>query len=120
MITADERVTAYIAAAPEQRRPMLETLRTLCRGALPGFAEDVRYGMPSYVRDGEVEVGFANHTQSVSLYILRTDVMRAHRDALAGLSLGKGCVRYRRADQIDATLVGAMLARTAASRGPIC
>ena len=120
MITADERVTAYIAAAPEQRRPMLETLRRLCRGELPGFAEEVRYGMPSYVRDGEVEVGFANHTRYVSLYFLRTDVMRAHRDALAGLSLGKGCVWYRRAEQIDATLVSGMLARTAASRGPIC
>jgi hypothetical protein len=85
-----------------------------------GVAEDVRCRVPSYVRDGEVEVGFADHTQYVSLYILRTDVMRAHRDALAGLSLGKGCVRYRRADQIDAALVSGMLARTAAARWPIC
>ena len=118
MIALDDRVTAYIAAAPRQRRQMLETLRLLCRRGLPGFAEDVRYGMPSYVRDREV--GFANHKQYVSLYILRPDVMGAHRDAMAGLSLGKGCVRYRRADQIDAALVGAMLAMTAASRGPIC
>jgi len=76
--------------------------------------------MPSYVRDGEVEVGFANHKQYVPPYVLRTDVMPAHRDALAGLSLGEGCVRHRRADQIDAALVGALLAMTAASRGPIC
>ena len=120
MIAPDERVTAYVAAAAPPRRPMLEMLRTLCRGALPGFTEDLRYGLPSYVRDGEVEVGFANHKRYVSLYILRSDVMRAHRDALAGLSPGKGCVRYRRADQIDATLVGGMLARTATSRGPVC
>ncbi len=120
MIAADQRVTDYVAAAPQQRRQMLETLRRLCRSGLPGFAEDVRHGMPSYVRDGEVEVGFANHKQYVSLYILRIDVMGAHRDALAGLSLGKGCVRYRRAEQIDATRIGAMLAMTAASRGPIC
>jgi hypothetical protein len=35
--------------------------------------------------------------------------MAAHRDRLAGLSVGKGCVRYRRPDQLDETVVRSIL-----------
>jgi len=80
----------------------------------------MRYGMPAYVRDGAAEVGFADQKRYVSLYILRTDVMHAHRDALAGLSVGKRCVRYRRPDEIDPAVVGGMLAMTSGSHGPVC
>ncbi len=120
MITGDDRVAAYIATAAVDRRPMLETIRELCRTQLTGFTETMRYGMPAYVRDEPCEVAFANQQQYVSLYILRTVVLDAHRDALAGLSLGKGCVRYRRPDQLDVSVVRDMLAMTAASIGPIC
>ena len=120
MIAPDDRVTAYIAATPSDRQPAFVALRGLCRERLAGFEEDLRYGLPCYVRDGEAEIGFASRRRYISLYILRTDVLQAHRAALAGLSLGKGCVRYRHADQIDLELVGAMLDMTAASRGPIC
>jgi uncharacterized protein YdhG (YjbR/CyaY superfamily) len=120
VIAPDERVTAYIAAAPPDRHEALTALRRICRERLQGFAEELRYGLPCYVRDGEAEIGFANQRRYVSLYVVRTDVMQAYRAALLGLSLGKGCVRYRRADQIDLEVVGAMLDMTAASRGPVC
>jgi hypothetical protein len=46
--------------------------------------------------------------------------MAAHRDRLAGLSVGKGCVRYRRPEQVDWDVVRSILEMTAATRGPIC
>ncbi len=120
MNTGDARVEAYIEAATASRRPALATIRELCRTHLTGFTETLRYGMPGYVRDDVVEVGFASQKQYISLYILRTDVLDAHRAMLAGLSLGKGCVRYRRPEQLDVSVVRDMLAMTASSRGRVC
>lgn len=60
-------VEEYLAEAPEQRRPALETLRRLCLDELSGYDEEMRYGMPSYSRDGTVEVAFASQKNYVSL-----------------------------------------------------
>jgi uncharacterized protein YdhG (YjbR/CyaY superfamily) len=120
MIPADRGVTDYIATVPEDRRDALKVLRTACRTELTGFAEQVRYGMPAYVRDGATEIAFASQKRYISLYIARTDVMAAYRSAFAGLSLGTGCVRFRRPDQIDVGLITALLRDTSATRGPVC
>ena len=76
--------------------------------------------MPSYWRDGTVEVSFASQKNYISLYILRTSVIRANAQLLNGLSVGKGCIRYRRVDQIDPGVVRKLLADSAADTGPVC
>lgn len=39
----------------------------------------------------------------------------AHLDQLVGLSLGKGCIRYRQPDQVDWDVISSLLADTCAS-----
>jgi uncharacterized protein YdhG (YjbR/CyaY superfamily) len=80
------------------------------------------YGGPCYKRDGVVEVGFASQKNFIGLYILRTDVMNAHRDRLKvkGVSIGKGAIRYSRPERIDFDVVESMLRATAESTGPVC
>jgi uncharacterized protein YdhG (YjbR/CyaY superfamily) len=112
-------VEAYIAGASPERREALELLRRLCREGLPGFAEDIRFRMPSYLRDGEVEVAFASHARYLSLYVLRTAAMKANAAALADRPVGKGCVRFK-PDDIDETLVRSLLSATLTDTGPIC
>jgi len=56
----------------------------------------------------------------LSFYVTRTDVMDAHRDRLAGLDLGKGCIRHRCTDRIDADVIRSILRMTASTRGPTC
>lgn len=92
----------------------------LCTDELRDFEEAMRYGMPSYLRDGEVEIAFANQKAHISFYVLRQDALAANMARLGGLSLGKGCIRYRRPDQIDPHAIRALLGSTAASTGPIC
>jgi hypothetical protein len=58
--------------------------------------------------------------QYLSLYILQQSVLDAHRNELAGLSVGKGCVRFRRTDQVDWAVVTSLLSATRASDGEIC
>lgn len=114
-------VDEYLAEAPEERRPALETLRGLCLDELTGYEEGMRYGMPSYSRDGTtVEVAFASQKNYVSFYVLRESVLKANAHLLDGLSVGKGCIRYKRPEQIDPTVVRALLAGSATDTGPIC
>jgi hypothetical protein len=47
-------------------------------------------------------------------------VIRANAHLLAGLSVGKGCIRFKRPDQIDPTVVRPLLSDSAADKGAIC
>ena len=83
-------VDAYLAAVPADRRAVLQAIRAACGELLVGFEESMRYGMPSYLRDGTGEIAWASQKQYISLYVTRTDVVAAHRDRLAGLSSARG------------------------------
>ena len=54
----------------------------------------------------------------IGLYILRTDVMNAHRYLLniPGVTLGKGCIRYSKPEKIDFKVVESLLKAT----GEVC
>lgn len=113
-------VEEYIAGAPAERREALALLRRLCREELAGFDEDVRHGMPCYLRDDVVEVAFASQKAYISFYALRRAALEANSERLGGLSVGKGCIRFRRPEQIDAAVVRALLRSTASDTGPVC
>ena len=122
MQSTAKSVTAYLDEVPAERRAALAKLRDLCCTSLKGFEESMIYGGPCYSRHGEVEVGFASQKHFIALYILRTDVMSAHRDLLKvkGVSLGKGCIRYSKPEKIDFKVVEMMLKATQESTGVIC
>jgi uncharacterized protein YdhG (YjbR/CyaY superfamily) len=113
-------VSNYIDEQPQVWQPTLKKLRALCRRELRGYSEGMAYGMPSYSRDGQIEVGFGKQAHYLSLYILKKPVLDAHRQQLAGISTGKGCIRYRRPDQIDWDVVTSPLSDTDASEAEIC
>ena len=113
-------VDSYLARVPEGRRAVLTEMRDTCRSLLAGFAESMSYGMPAYSRDGIAEISWASQKRYISLYVMRADVLDAHRGQLAGLDVGKGCIRYRSPAAVDFSVVHSMLAAVAASRGPVC
>lgn len=115
-------VTTYIQEAPAERQQALTRLRDLCRDILMGFEETMNYDGPSYKRNGVVEVGFASQKHFIGLYILRTDVMNAHKEQLKakGVSFGKGAIRYSKPERIDFGVVESMLRGTVESTGPVC
>ena len=117
-----KHVASYIEEAPAERQQTLRRLRDLCRAELNGFEETMDYGGPSYKRNGEVEVGFASQKHFIGVYILRTEVMNAHRDHLQGkgISVGKGAIRYSRPERIDFEVVRSLLQATVKSEGQIC
>ncbi|MGO9457817.1 MAG: iron chaperone [Acidimicrobiales bacterium] len=120
MKSAAETVKTYIEGQPDEWRPTLRRLRALCRRELAGYEEDMSYGMPSYSQNGKVAVAFAKQSEYLSLYILAKPVLDAHRAELTGLSVGKGCIRFRRAGQLDWALVGRLLSESRSTSAPIC
>ncbi len=113
-------VDGYLAQVPEGRRVVLSEMRAACRELLTGFHESMRYGMPAYSRDGVTEIGWASQKRYIALYVLRGDVLDAHRDQLAHLSVGKGCIRYRNPAVVDFAVIRSILTSVTASRGPVC
>lgn len=113
-------VADYLAQVPSEHLEALGELRAACLDELLGYEESISYGMPSYSRDGIVEIAFSNRKQYISFHVLRTDVVETHRDRLTGLDVGKGCIRYRRPAQIDMDVVRSILRATVASKGPVC
>ena len=114
-------VDGYLKEVPDGRRAALERLRELCLETLDGYEESMSYGMPGYSRLGEeIEVAFASQKNYISLYILRQEIMDKHRPALAGLNLGKGCIRYRKPEQIDFEVVKLLLTDSLNAEGEIC
>ncbi len=106
-------VCAYLAAAPEARRPTLVRLRELCLEELPGFEEGIAYGMPVYVRAGGTagEIAWANQKQYISFYLMRTDIRDAFAARLAPHDMGKACLRFRNPDRVSRALVPRVASR---------
>ena len=115
-------VNTYLEEVPEDRREALARLRKLCQETLVGYEETMDYGMPGYKKgkDGEVEVAFASQKNYISFYIMRQDVLNMHRDKLAGLNIGKGCIRYSKPGKIDFDIVKHLLVGSLQSEGEIC
>jgi uncharacterized protein YdhG (YjbR/CyaY superfamily) len=114
-------VDKYMESVPDERRPSLERMRKLCQTVLTGYEENMEYGMPSYkVPEGEVEIAFASQKNYISFYVLKEEVLNNHRQALSGLSLGKGCVRYSKPEKIDFEIVEKLLIESRESDSPIC
>jgi uncharacterized protein YdhG (YjbR/CyaY superfamily) len=122
MQSSAKTVPAYLKEVPPGRKAALKQLRTLCRATLTGFKESMDYGGPTYSRNGVVEVGFASQKNFIGLYILRTDVMLAHRYMLniPGVTLGKGAIRYSKPEKIDFKVVEKLLRATVESTGEVC
>lgn len=120
MQSKTDNVKDYLKTVPLDRKTTIERLRSLCLDNLIGFEETMEYGMPSYRRNGVVEVAFNSQKNFITLYILRKDVLDRHRDKLTDLSLGKGCIRYSKPEKMKIDIVEKLLVDTFKSRGIIC
>ncbi|MCB5164719.1 DUF1801 domain-containing protein [Streptomyces bambusae] len=118
--SAARDVDGYLAEVPGERRAALTELRRPCRQELPGFDEVMAHGMPVYERNGTGEIAFASQKQYVSFYLMRGDVREEFEERLAGRNMGRGCLRFRRVEEIDFDLLRDLLRATAARSGPVC
>ena len=99
MTTRSTEVDEYIAAAASEHQGALEKLRELIHEVHPTVEEEIAYKMPAFMLDGEMLTSFASRAQYVSLYC-KPEVVDLHRDELGKLNVGKGCIRFRKIEQL--------------------
>jgi uncharacterized protein YdhG (YjbR/CyaY superfamily) len=108
-------VAAYLEALPADRRAALKTLRALIKKTVPQASEGMEYGMPTYTQD-DVLCAFASQKNYMALYICAGDAVEVHRAELGKLSCGKGCIRFRKLDELPLDVVAVMLQESARKR----
>lgn len=109
-------VDDYIAEAGPERRAALQGLRDLCRRRLSGWQEQIRWGMAVYAKGDDAFFAFASQKQYIAVYGLTQVVLDANAPALAGLDRGKGCLRFRKPEQVDISLLEDLMNQALKSR----
>jgi uncharacterized protein YdhG (YjbR/CyaY superfamily) len=108
-------VDQYLAELPEARRSTMTQLRALIREVAPTARECMRYGVPSYEM-GELLCAVAAQKQHYSLYVMDAKLLDRFRAQLGKLSVGKGCIRFRKLEDAPLPLVRKILSEAAARR----
>lgn len=104
-----ETVDLWMADVDAERAPAMRKLRELCQAHLPGWSERIQWGMPGYgPEDADARVSFCAQKRHIALYTSPAIVTR-FAPRLAGLDCGKGCIRYRKPDQMDFSVIADVL-----------
>jgi len=122
MMKQHQTIDDYIAGFPEEVRVLLEKIRATIRKAAPRAEEAVKYGMPTFVLEGNL-IHFAGYKNHIGLYPGATPIEK-FKDELAGYETSKGTVRLPLDQRIPVGLIGKItkfcvernLARTAAKK----
>src|SRR5687767_10286429 len=77
---------AYMAAAPEDLRPLLVRLRAQLARALPDAEEVIAYNMPGFSIGQSVVAGYAAFSKQCGLY-LSPSAIASHADDIAAAGL---------------------------------
>ncbi|RYG38107.1 MAG: DUF1801 domain-containing protein [Burkholderiales bacterium] len=97
---------AYIAAAPEDLRPLLVRLRAQLARALPDAEEVIAYKMPGFRIGKPIVAGYAAFSKQCGLYVSPAAI-KLHADdiAAAGLKATKTGVTFSLKQPIPDALV---------------
>lgn len=77
---------SYIAAASEQFRPLLATLRAQLARTLPEAEEVFKYNMPGFQIEGTIVASYAAFTRQCGLY-LSPGAISTHAEGIAAAGL---------------------------------
>jgi uncharacterized protein YdhG (YjbR/CyaY superfamily) len=108
-------VDAYLKELPEERRLVMKQLRGLVRKSAPAASECMRYGMPCYEL-GELLCAMAAQKGYYSVYVGDGKLLDRFRPQLGKLSVGKGCIRFKRVEEVPLDVLGQILSEAATRR----
>ena len=117
---------AWLAALDDDRRPQLEALDARIRTLAPALPRYVDHGFLSYGRytyryasgrEGEwMCLALASNKQYISLYVSPTPI-EPYAARLPKANLGKGCIRFKRVEDLDPAVLDEVIGAAAANHG---
>ena len=112
MPTTYTDVDTYIDLLDASRQPSLQQLRRIILETVPGAEETIQYNMPYYTYHGML-CAFASQKHYMSFYLLNGEIVEKNRHLLTGLSVGKGCIRFKDINKLPEPTIRAMLREAA-------
>ena len=109
-------VDDYIAGAAPDRQDDLKALRALIHKAVPGIKETMQYNMPTFMTS-DVVCALASQKQYMALYTCAPEVMDKYQKDMAHLNNGKGCIRFKKFDQLPLAAITRILKEMAKNPG---
>ncbi len=98
-------VDEYMSTLPDDRRTVMEELRTTIGAAAPDAIEAISYNMPAFRLDGRFLVSYEAFKRHYSLFPW-SDAMAAELgEALRPFAVGKGTIRFPADEPIPLELV---------------
>ncbi len=106
---------AYLAALPEPRRTELTRIDAFIRATVPELTPCITSGMLGYGpfhyryasgREGDTaKIALSSRAQYIAMYVCAADarghLAERYRARLPKADIGKGCVRFKRLDDLD-------------------
>jgi len=102
-------VAQYIRELPADRQRAIKKLRAVVKKAAPRAKEGMQYGMPAYMVGDEPLCAFASQKHYLALYVCPADVLDEFRPRLGKLDCGKGCIRFRKPEDLPLDVADEML-----------
>lgn len=99
-----KNVEAYLARLPNDQRAALERLREQVHAAAPGATETLAYGIPTFVREGNL-VHMAAFKSHCSFFPGSGGVTLALASELEGYTMAKGTIHFTPDKPLPAALV---------------
>ncbi|KRE07506.1 hypothetical protein ASE63_22680 [Bosea sp. Root381] len=117
-MTRTDSHEAYIAAAPEQFRALLDQLRAQLSRALPDAEEIIKHDMPGFQIEGTIVAGYAAFSKQCGLYV-DPAAIAAHADEIASskLKATKTGVTFSVKNPITAALVEKLAISSRSKKG---
>lgn len=116
MKTMDPGVAAYFKTLDPATRATLSELRKWIMEAAPHASETMLSKMPSYLLS-EVWVSFKAQKNYLSLYLCQPAIVTKHAKALEHLNVGKGCIRFKKIEDLPAKAIKQILKDSARAAG---
>ena len=105
-MAAPTSVEDYLAALPDDRRRVMESLRQAVRAGAPEATETIAYGMPALrSHGGQFLVSYDAYKSHYSLFPASDAVVQALGQELESYLAGKGTIRFPASRAIPAALV---------------
>jgi uncharacterized protein YdhG (YjbR/CyaY superfamily) len=98
-------ISEYLEELPADRRAALTQLRSLIHRIAPKTVEAMQYGLPAF---GDL-CALASQKNYMALYVCEGDVVKAHLAQLGKVSCGKGCIRFKRLEDLNLKTVESIL-----------
>lgn len=121
MLTALDKIEAYLAAVPLDKCAALQTLRNQIKRLAPDAVEYFSYGMPAF-KLGKGLAAYAAAKNHCALYPMSSNIVPLLQSELSGFKTSKGAIQFTvekpLPERLVAKIITARLAEIATQMKP--